>query len=458
MAGIGIKIKELADRKKSLNNYICAHGYGQFCVNGVFILFVITIIILKIFLKDEVYSGIPFENLLTTISFSFVFGSLLISGYSFVLTRYISDLILKKEYQHIVPSFWGAAIISIILCGCLNIIFYNIVEIQSVYILSIFILQSITSLILLEMIYLSSISEYKIITKYFGVGILCIIVLITLNKLVDNQYKVLYILSCFNFGFSITAGLLIFEIKRNFGLGSNKYFTWIKYFKEYPSLIFIGLFFTFGIYIYYFLCKFYIGVEFVYGFLSPTYVIDLPFFIAALSILPGIVNFVVWFESSLFYNCENYLKTIIKGGILDDITYKYKRLNSIIKTNFIKLVLFQGISTISCILIGIKCLKIINLGIESLYYVIFFTVGLYFIFIIYVFKIVVLYLDGRIYALKSVSIFFILNVILGIMIHYFHSNYLGMEFSLIAFIVALLSIISLKKFLKNLNRFIMRIR
>ena len=103
MAGIGFELKKLFGKKGYLRN-LRAYLYTAFITVGPTILCISMVTAIQLFL---IFIGVGLsdrELFLAAVTYSFVFSLIITSGFSMIVTRYISDKLFDKEYDYILPS------------------------------------------------------------------------------------------------------------------------------------------------------------------------------------------------------------------------------------------------------------------------------------------------------------------------------------------------------------------
>lgn len=289
MAGIGFQLKKMIEKDNGLLHMIKSYGLAILALNGPIILCILSVSVIGFLLKKPDYSGIPRDQILVTLTYSFVVSSVVTGAYSLILTRYVSDCIYKREDSKVMASFYGGIIPALVfnLVISMVLIFWGGLDIQ--YGLVIMILLSIISIIWIEMIYLSAVNDNISISVGFLLGNFFIVILLVFLKFIPEEYQLMYIFFCFITGFTITAVILMLQIKITFKGDWDNYFEWVTYIKTYPSLCLTGLFYTMGLYfpsIYY---RFTSDNFMSNGFLTMQKKFDFPFYFAVLTIIPGMV-------------------------------------------------------------------------------------------------------------------------------------------------------------------------
>lgn len=450
MAGIGFQLRKMIDKEHGIIHTIKSYGLAIIALNGPMVLCIVAVTIIQFMLDKAQYNNIMTNNILATITYSFVISSIVTGGYSLVLTRYVSDCIYMKDYSKVMASLYGGMIPSISSCLIISLCMVLFAGLNSIYGLCVLVLLSIVCIIWLEMIYLSAVKDNISISIGFLVGNTITIFMLIFLDIIPSNYSIIYIFISFITGFVVTAALLFVQIKRTFGESDNTFMKWTSYVKKYPTLTLTGLFYTIGLYfpcVYY---RFSVGENFYNGFLLIKQEIDIPFFFAVLGIIPGLVYFVVRFETALHTLCNGYFSAILNFGTHEEIKVKMHDLIDGIKFYFSKLISVQITIMLGMILIPffIDEINSSNFMNYKLYW--YFVVGLSFTMLMYVAKIVLLYFDEKFFSFMIITIFMILVISLTIIFDILKIER-GIAFIISSVLTLLISTILLNKFLRNIK-------
>lgn len=450
MAGIGFELKKMIDSGNGLLHTVKSYGLAAATINGPMVLCMITVSIARCLLGNGEHCGIPADAVLTTITYAFILSSIITGSYSLVLIRYISDCIYNKEYSKVFPSLLGAIIPALFfsIAASLGMVLWGGLKIE--YSISVSTLFSVVSIVWLEMVYLSAVKNYKAIIKGFFLGNILGIFLLVFTGTVSEGWKLQYVFFSFTIAFTVTAALLMYQIRKFFRGGLRGAIEWIGYFKKFSSLFLTGLFYTLGLYflcIYYRFCS---GEIFINGLIAMKPEFDLPFFWAVLGIIPGLVYFSVRFETLLHTHCRELYSKINNNGTGSEIDHCIKNVITTVKYCCIKLALVQATVMLSMLLAAIAKMKM-N---ETVYVFFVLTIGLSTTIFMYAIMLIVLYFDGRGCALIISSIYMSLSIILTLFFNNSASGLAGLGFMIASVTSMLISIILLIIFMLNIKNYI----
>jgi|GEM_PF-821896 len=449
MAGIGFQLKRIIEKDTGFIHSIKSYGVAVMSLNGPMLLCLFAISIAGLLLRNDTYSSIPRDNILVTITYAFVISSITTGTYSLILTRYISDCIYQKEYKKVMASFYGGmfpAVIFSFLISCALVVF---AKLQIEYALCIMILLSLVSIIWLEMIYLSAVNDNKGISVGFVAGNILIVIMLLFLGLIPVKWELLYVFLCFISGFFVTALLLLIQIRNVFEEEDKSYFKWLSYMKKFPDLWLTGLFYTFGIY---FPCLYYrfSSDDFISnGFLTLQKDFDFPFYIAVLSIIPGLVFFVVKFETELHIKCNELFSAISNYGTYNEIKFFMGSVKRTILHFFYRFCIVQ-LAVMSLVLFfSFNVGKGPFVDFKSYFVLWMCVLAMGFTLIMYVAKIVLLYFDERSFA-YYISAFYMAAVIFMTM--FINKDGLqGLGFMIASALSAILAYLLLLFFIKKMK-------
>ncbi|MEE8324627.1 MAG: exopolysaccharide Pel transporter PelG, partial [Candidatus Humimicrobiaceae bacterium] len=114
MAGIGFELKKLF-KEKGLFSNIRAYLYSILVSLGPFILCTLMIVAIQLLL---VFMDVPVgqkELFIATVIYAFIFAQIFTSGFTMIVTRFVSDMLYSKKLDRILPSLYGIMIIVVIL-------------------------------------------------------------------------------------------------------------------------------------------------------------------------------------------------------------------------------------------------------------------------------------------------------------------------------------------------------
>lgn len=306
MAGIGFDLKKLFVEENSSNPKIDIAIKSAFITSGPWLSSVFFLAAVKFFIQD-IMNKQEFDTFMSIAIYGFVFSMAISSSISYMSTRKLADILYIKNYKAVVRLFLESsfvlALLSFLLCLAYLLCFTNL---QSSWYLicSFFALMCVMWQI---MIFVSSMKDFNTVFFSFIFGLILSFVV-----LFFYGYKGAYeAIASFAFGISVTIGLLLNVLVKEFGYEPQKLsFAWLKE-KDLYALFASGFLFYAAMWadklIYWFDSEF--KIEVIKGFFFfPAY--DLAIFIAYLTMIPTVAYFSVFVETYFYEEQKSYLSSI----------------------------------------------------------------------------------------------------------------------------------------------------
>ncbi|OAB47254.1 exopolysaccharide Pel transporter PelG [Paenibacillus antarcticus] len=449
MAGIGFELRKLF-REQGLINNVKAYTFSALTTIGPMVLCMFLIIALQRLMAINNGNYLDWELYIATVQYCFIFSILITSGITLVLTRFLSDMIFEKKYDHILASYYGALMICLPL-GALTVwlfVPHVSASISYKFVTYLFFMELIV--IWVQAVYLSALKDYTRIVRSFAIGVVISLIsgwiLLRYTELNATTAAILAI----DIGFFIIAIMSSYHFEQVFAARrSHLYFRFLSYFKKFPSLFFIGTFFYAGIYIH----------SFVYWFISrdtlvadaywvsPFY--DLPVFYAFISVIPTLVTFVVSVETSFYERFRMYYKQVTEGGTFQEMERAKKDMQKTLMQEFSFLMEVQLLFTIVSIAIGMKALPMIGFTMAQTDAFNLLVVGYFMFIMMFVVLHLLLYFDDRKGVLIISTSFVVLNAVLTYWTMKGENDGLGMFIA--SFIAVIAAITRLMYVLRNID-------
>jgi len=333
MAGIGFELKKLFKGKGFLSN-IKAYLYSILVSLGPFILATIMIVSIQLLLVSMDKPLREKELFIATVIYAFIFAQIVTSGFTMIITRFVSDMLYSKKLENILPSLYGIITLVVPITAIPAILFLwdspILIEIKfTSYVLFIEII-----ITYLMMVYLSALKDYMKIVKAFSWGVGSTLILSYIFLKFTSLNTVLGMTLAMNTGFILIISLLLSYLRGFFKMKSTqkseKYFYFLTYFDRFYSLFFISLFYTLALYVHNFIfwgSSLGVTISSTYIY-APAY--DVPSFYAFLSIMPSMVVFVVSLETSFYDKYRAYYSLITGRGNYADIENARKEMSRVL--------------------------------------------------------------------------------------------------------------------------------
>lgn len=453
MAGIGFELKRLFAQRSAMG-YFRAYSYTAIVTSGPFVLMTGMVLAIQQLLKVFDVSYAQTQMYIVSIIYPFIFSHIISSGFSIIITRYISDKLYEEEYEEIVPSLYGIIGITIAFASIIGSIFFLWAKLPWLIKLVTYVYYLQMIIIWLQSVYLSALKDYKkIIYAYLAgaavsvAGVFFILYFQLMPPLLGSMLSM-------NVGALIMNVFLLAQIKTFFPKENSKPFNFIKYFDSHGSLFLVQLFYTAGIYIANIIMwfgPFGISISETYLY-APAY--DAATFYAFLSILPVMIMFVVSVEAS-FYECYAiYFMYITSKGNFRDISEAREDLLRTMWSELRNIMEFQLVFTLIFLAMGNYLLPKVGLAYTSINIYNLLVLSAYGVAIMQVIITLLLYFEDRRGALIICSIFLVLNIMFNLISLYFGETTYGFGFFLAAFIGLIVSIFRLHYFSERIDYFV----
>jgi len=364
MAGIGFSLKRLFDKKGILN--LCrAYGYAGIITAGPMILGVVLLLGMSLVCRMGGMSTDDRELLNCMFTYGLLVSLTITSLFNMTLTRYVSDKLYEGKNEKVLPSFWGAISIEVVLCFILYgvfLLFANIDLLQGLLCLWF----SLTLIVVwTEMIYMTALKDYKSIVLSFTISLMLgfilalIFILIGFVTIETMLFSVIV-------AYGLLAARYLTIMLGYFDRSEGSYFSFLRWFDKYRSLAFSGAFVNIGLFSH--LIIMYFGPLRVqvkglfYG--APQY--DVPALMAFFSLLITTIGFVTSVEVKFFPKYSNYYGLFNDKGAIKDIQLAEREMRTILSREMSYLGHKQLFTTIIFIIVVPPILQLIMPGITPL--------------------------------------------------------------------------------------------
>jgi polysaccharide biosynthesis protein PelG len=456
MAGIGFTLKKMF-KDESYSKRGKAYLYSAFVAAGPWIAAVITVNILILIMEFTELSFSDKELFMGTIVYSFIFSQIVTSPWQMIITRYISDRLFAKEYHHICPSFIGLNKIIFFQGLVVAIVFYWDRPLPISYKIMGAYLFVLLGMIWILMVYLSAVKNYELIGKayvYGGLISIALTIYLAIKPIGFSEFaEASNILLGYLIGISVTYIILLYNFLVTFYFGNNLQFDFLRYLSRLPSLFYIGLFYTVGLWVDDILMWFsdagnVINQTYLY---APVY--DNAMFLAYLTTIPSSVLFLVSVETEFYDTYKKYYGLVNRIGTYQEIDIASKEMKETIYRKLLYTFQVQTILTVTIVLFSKVIFDFFNhsILIRNIFRICSFG-ALFNIFILLII-LVLLYYESRKRALIISLMFLVSNSLLT----YYYSfiikdiNYYGYGFTIGSFITLIVAIYFLTNFLKKIN-------
>ena len=391
----------------------------------------------------------------------FIFG-----GFHYIFTRFVADLVYVKKQKEASAALIIFSLIILIASSIaayialfgINIDFFKFGGIHRDDISNLFLLKisswiffSATNILWILMIFISMLKRYVAIFIIFFTGMILSIAGVF-------YFGSIYGLGGSMLGFSlgqVIAMILLFilSLKEYRPSSFKKTFkTLFSYFGKYKYLLLSGIFYYWAIWIDKFVYWFILGYQIKGTFFMLYDAYDIPVYISNLSMIPGLIYFVVISETDFYKYLKDFLDSL-SSSILSVIQEKKIFLIDRFKKGLQDQSLFQGIFTFFLILIAPVIGEVLFNGSVDISILRISFLAVFFHFIYLTFMTFMFYMELYPQAALTSFIFFFINISYSVCMEIFGCrNIPGLSYLLGAFTAAAISLIFLLKTVKKIDQ------
>lgn len=451
MAGIGFELKKLFVHKGIMEN-IKAYGFAGIVCTGPMLLGILLLLAMRYIASLGGASAATQDTLVAIITHTLIASLTIASILLMIVTRFTADMLYINRPEKILPSFYGSSAILLIIGSIGFGIFLILTNDLLAYKTLSYILFCILIIIWLQVSYMTALKSYKKILLWFIIGVVVSIisgfVLIILK--IDTIFASLSAL-VIGYG-TIMSGFFIL-MHRNFPKGKGSSFSFLKWIDRFPSLLFMGLFMSIGVFGHLIIAWFGPYGRQVFGLFHDAPQYDIPAFIAFLSVMPTTIGFVTSCEVNFYPKYQHYFFLYNNGGTLKDIEQSELEMIQVLKKEIYYLAQKQLMTTLLFIIIGgfllLPSSMIMNETSLRIYRILCIGYGLY--AIANSLFVILLYFSDNKGALMTSLVFMITTVISAIALSYVNINYLGFGFLIGSFSMYLVAWIRMRYYLNSLQ-------
>jgi len=441
MAGIGFELRKVVGQK-GLTGFVKASLSGTIIVAGPWLVSIVGITIIQRMMA-ETLQELP-GAFMAAVIYSYAFSLILGGGFHYIFTRVISDLLYDKDepgaFYYLLKFLIPTALAST-LVGLPAVLTFSLpISHPQLFSLGTLLLFISINLLWIIMLFISVLKWYMQIMISFILGMGASVGLLIL---LGNLYGTGGAIMGFALGHFVICAILIFisflsykPQKRTKLKGM-----YLKYLIKYKYLFLTGAFYYFGIWIDKLINWIIAGTAITGTFLSIYEPYDVTVYFANLSMIPGLIFFVVSSETRFYILFKKFLSSLSKSRLSEIKRHKYRLISSTIKS-IKEQSLFQGLITLLLIIMAPTVSTFISNG-RTETVVIITTLGAVFFQLLYLtFLNFLFYLEMYRRAFYSSLSYFLINALISTVASSFSITHLaglgylagGIAGSLVAFL------------------------
>lgn len=353
MAGIGVKLNRIY-HKNTITTNIIGFFYSTVVTIAPVLVVIINLMLMQKVLGFNTVGYFDRELFSCTVLYVFIFSLLTTSPFNAVLSRYMSDVIFEERYEDVLPCHRIGLLINICF-SCLFAIPFCFWEhlvggVAIYYVFTGYCCFIGLVLVFYNMLYLSICKEYRLISLYFLIGMVCAFLLSLFFRHLLHMSIPYSMLLALAIGFFLTAVLEWAKVHQFFPDNSEEYGRVFVYFKRYWHLILINFLYTLGLFIHNFV---FWGTDMAMHLVN-TFVCNQPYDMATcLAMFTNVSASVIFISRVEMYFHERYkaYADAVYGGRGIDIRNTRKRMFRQLGSELMTLVRLQFIVSVVIYLI-----------------------------------------------------------------------------------------------------------
>lgn len=364
MAGIGFSLKRLFN-KKGIFNLCRAYGYAGIITTGPMILGVVLLLGVSFVSKLGGMSDFDRELLNAMLTYSLLVSLFITGWFNLPVTRCVADFMYEGKFKKVMPSFFGAVSIMLVVClfGYGTFLCFSGITVTQIILCLWFAMTLIV--VWTQMLYMSALKDYKSIVLSFVIALMfgfLIALIFALFGLVSIEYMLFSVI----IAYGVLAVRYFVLLLDYFPKSEGSYYSFLRWLGKYKSLIITGGFINLGLFGH--LVIMYFGPLAVrikglfYG--APQY--DIPALAAFFSLLITTVGFVTSVEVKFYPKYSNYYGLFNDRGAINDIKLAEKEMRLVLKRELTYLGHKQLFTTVLFIVLGPIVLSKVFPGISTL--------------------------------------------------------------------------------------------
>ncbi|MDC7226530.1 MAG: exopolysaccharide Pel transporter PelG [Spirochaetales bacterium] len=417
MAGIGFELRKVVN-KGGIGSFFQIAMSGAMIVAGPWLLSIITISLIRAIMSGAIAGDM--ELFMGVVIYSYAFSLFLFGGFHYIFTRRMSDLLyLRKEgeaFGYVLMLCIPVGIISAIIALPAVLSFNLAIEHAAVFRLFAVLLFVTVNCLWLIMLFVSVLKWYIKIMLVYTAGLASSLLLIFL---LSPVFGIAGAMAGFTLGHMLIVILLILLCRLAWkplkpgtpgdivaleqGSSSSPvrlFSNFISYIIKHRFLFGAGLLYYWGIWVDKIIFWAVYGVNVTGTFIRLFESYDITVYLANLTMIPGLIFFVVYSETEFYTALKRFLLTISSGRYTDILVSK-KKLASVTWNSLKEQSILQAVVTIVCIILTASF--ILKTSLTAVFFHLMLLTLLNFLF----------YIEQYRHAFYASTVFFIVNAVIA---------------------------------------------
>jgi len=352
MAGIGFELQRVL-RKGGMTSFLQVALSGVIIVAGPWLLSIIAIFLISRYAGFALKEGAAL--FMGVVIYSYAFSLFIFGGAHYVFTRLVSDLIYMEKKKEAAAALILASIIVILLAGLIGLAGVLNIGAPELSRPLLFKTSSLAFFVIINvlwllMIFISLLKRFKSIFVVFLSGMIVSVIGLSL---LGRSLALGGAMLGFATGQLLTVILLFILSFRDYPPGNplKPAKELVKYFSRYRYLFLSGLFYYWGIWIDKIVYWLTVGEKVPGSFIRLFDLYDIPVYLANLTMIPGLIYFVVVAETDFYIHLKAFLNSLGRD-IYKTIQERKYKLIARMKQGVREQSIFQGVMTVVFLLIA----------------------------------------------------------------------------------------------------------
>ncbi len=453
MAGIGFVLQKVL-REGGMGSFFKVAIAGTIIVAGPWLLSII-----GIFAIGQISSGAITESrglFMAVIIYSYAFSLMIFGGFHYIFTRQVADYIFEKKKREagstlLVYSLAIVLLASGISYAAISTVDLSFIKDRELFKLSSVLLFTVINLIWILMIFISLLKKYILIFLVYLAGMVGSIAGVSV---LGNILSAGGAMLGFAAGQGIVVLLLFILAFAEFPPTRLQITHVFKYFSRFRFLFLAGLFYYWGMWADKVVFWFMNGTPVTNSFFHVFDQYDIPVYVANLTMIPGLIYFIVVSETDFFSHLTEFLKTL-HSSIYKNIQARKAKIVKSIKNGLREQAFFQGLFTTVFVLLTPIVSKTLFSGSVNPVILSITTCAVFFHLLLLTIVVFLFYLQLYKHAFAATFCFFALNLAGSIVIAvYGIPNSYGLSYLAGAAVASLIGGIFLNYYAKRFDSLI----
>ncbi len=420
MAGIGFRLREMAARK-TFTEWLRLYTYSAVIFSGPWLISILALAALSTFVLPAMQEP-EVRLFVVTIVYVYCFSLITTGLIQLVVTRYVSDQFYMRNPDAVVPTFVGSVAVTVLVQTVVGSVALFLADLDLLYKVVALGLYVTTSVIWIEMLFLSAAKDYAHVVLAFGVGYL-------VSFIGGQVFGIAFGLEGLAIGFLVgqvlLMVLLMYRVFSEYRFGQGFDFAFLGYMRRYPTLVATGLLYNMAIWIDKVLFWYSPSGLHIHSYFYTHFPYDSAMFIAYLTILPTLAIFLLRIETDFYLRYKNYYGAILQKAPLDRILERKREMQDVLLSAMRTSAIYQGVVTSAVFILMPFIVAVV--GIDPNLTPVFrvAVVGAFFHGALVVVMILLLYFDFRGSALFVSAVFLLSNATFTVLTTFSPESWMG---------------------------------